>query len=73
MSDSANPVDRLLSARLVGIVRLDDVELAVEAAGCAVEAGLAVVEVTFTLPRAAEAIVMRFARRVREFRRCAAP
>jgi 2-dehydro-3-deoxyphosphogluconate aldolase/(4S)-4-hydroxy-2-oxoglutarate aldolase len=56
LSDSANTLDRLLSARLVGIVRLDDVELAVEAAGCAVEAGLAVVEVTFTLPRAAEAI-----------------
>jgi 2-dehydro-3-deoxyphosphogluconate aldolase / (4S)-4-hydroxy-2-oxoglutarate aldolase len=37
-------------------VRLDDVELAVEAAGCAIEAGLAAVEVTFTLKGAADAI-----------------
>jgi 2-dehydro-3-deoxyphosphogluconate aldolase/(4S)-4-hydroxy-2-oxoglutarate aldolase len=37
-------------------VRLDDVELAVSAAACAIEAGLAAVEVTFTLPRAADAI-----------------
>jgi len=37
-------------------VRLDDVELAVAAAGCAIEAGLAAVEVTFTLDGAADAI-----------------
>jgi 2-dehydro-3-deoxyphosphogluconate aldolase/(4S)-4-hydroxy-2-oxoglutarate aldolase len=37
-------------------VRLDDVELAVSAAACAIEAGLAAVEVTFTVPRAADAI-----------------
>jgi 2-dehydro-3-deoxyphosphogluconate aldolase/(4S)-4-hydroxy-2-oxoglutarate aldolase len=43
-------------ARLVGIVRLDDLELAVAAATCAIEAGLTAVEVTFTLPRAADAI-----------------
>jgi len=49
-------VDRLLAARLIGIVRLDDVELAVAAAGCAINVGLAAVEVTFTLPRAADAI-----------------
>jgi len=49
-------VARLLSARLIGIVRMDDVDLAVAAAGCAIEAGLAAVEVTFTLPRAAAAI-----------------
>jgi 2-dehydro-3-deoxyphosphogluconate aldolase / (4S)-4-hydroxy-2-oxoglutarate aldolase len=49
-------VDRLLLARLIGIVRLDDVELAVAAAGCAIEAGLAAVEVTFTLKGAADAI-----------------
>src|SRR3954470_24872182 len=46
----------LLSARLIGIVRLDDLELAVASAGCAIEAGLAAVEVTFTLPSAAAAI-----------------
>lgn len=56
MTDSADRVDRLLAARLIGIVRLDDVELAVSAAACAIEAGLAAVEVTFTLPRAADAI-----------------
>ena len=49
-------MDRLLGARLIGIVRLDDVELAVAAAGCAIEAGLAAVEVTFTLKGAADAI-----------------
>jgi 2-dehydro-3-deoxyphosphogluconate aldolase/(4S)-4-hydroxy-2-oxoglutarate aldolase len=37
-------------------VRLDDVELAVSAAACAIEAGLVAVEVTFTLSRAADAI-----------------
>ena len=37
-------------------MRLDDVELAVAAAGCAIEAGLAAVEVTFTLEGAADAI-----------------
>lgn len=47
---------RLLDARLIGIVRLDDVDLAVAAGACAIEAGLAAVEVTFTLPRAAVAI-----------------
>ena len=49
-------MDRLLAARLIGIVRLDDVELAVACAGCAIEAGLTAVEVTFTLPSAAVAI-----------------
>jgi 2-dehydro-3-deoxyphosphogluconate aldolase/(4S)-4-hydroxy-2-oxoglutarate aldolase len=49
-------VDRLLAARLIGIVRLDDVELAVASAASAIEAGLAAVEVTFTLPGAATAI-----------------
>jgi 2-dehydro-3-deoxyphosphogluconate aldolase / (4S)-4-hydroxy-2-oxoglutarate aldolase len=49
-------VDRLLAARLIGIVRLDDVELAVASAASAIEAGLAAVEVTFTLPGAAAAI-----------------
>jgi 2-dehydro-3-deoxyphosphogluconate aldolase/(4S)-4-hydroxy-2-oxoglutarate aldolase len=56
VTDSVGGVDRLLAARLIGIVRLDDVELAVAAAACAIEAGLAAVEVTFTLPRAADAI-----------------
>jgi 2-dehydro-3-deoxyphosphogluconate aldolase/(4S)-4-hydroxy-2-oxoglutarate aldolase len=42
--------------RLIGIVRLDDLELAVSSAACAIEAGLIAVEVTFTLPRAADAI-----------------
>jgi len=37
-------------------VRLDDVELVVAAAACAIEAGLAAVEVTFTLTGAADAI-----------------
>lgn len=56
MTDSKSAVDRLLAARLIGIVRLDDVELAVASAACAIEAGLAAVEVTFTLPSAAVAI-----------------
>jgi len=56
MTDSKNAVDRLLAVRLIGIVRLDDVELAVASAACAIEAGLAAVEVTFTLPGAAVAI-----------------
>jgi 2-dehydro-3-deoxyphosphogluconate aldolase/(4S)-4-hydroxy-2-oxoglutarate aldolase len=46
----------LLTARLIGIVRLDDVEMAVAAAGCAIAAGLEVVEITFTMPGAARAI-----------------
>jgi len=46
----------LLTARLIGIVRLDDVEIAVAAAGCAIAAGLEVVEITFTMPGAARAI-----------------
>ncbi len=49
-------MDQLLGVRLIGIVRLDDVELAVAAAACAIEAGLAAVEVTFTLEGAADAI-----------------
>ena len=49
-------MDQLLGVRLIGIVRLDDVELAVAAAACAIEAGLAAVEVTFTLEDAADAI-----------------
>jgi len=48
--------DRLLAARLIGIVRLDDVDLAVASAACAIESGLLAVEVTFTLAGAAEAI-----------------
>ena len=46
----------MLAARLVGIVRLDDLELTVAAAREAIAAGLEVVEVTFTLPTAARAI-----------------
>jgi 2-dehydro-3-deoxyphosphogluconate aldolase/(4S)-4-hydroxy-2-oxoglutarate aldolase len=49
-------VDRLLAARLIGIVRLDDLEQTVAAAEAAIEAGLQVVEVTFTLAAAARAI-----------------
>ena len=49
-------VDRLLKWRLIGIVRLDDLEAAVASATCAIEAGLKAVEVTFTLPSAARAI-----------------
>ena len=56
MMAADDAVDRLVAARLIGIVRLDDVELAVESARCAIEAGLAAVEVTFTLPGAAVAI-----------------
>jgi 2-dehydro-3-deoxyphosphogluconate aldolase/(4S)-4-hydroxy-2-oxoglutarate aldolase len=52
----AHAVDRLLTARLIGIVRLDDVEQTVAAAGRAVSAGLQVVEVTYTLPSAGRAI-----------------
>lgn len=48
--------DRLLQSRLIGIVRLDDLDLAVAAATCAIDAGLDVIEVTFTLPTAAKAI-----------------
>lgn len=49
-------IARLLAARLIGIVRLDDLEQTIVAAGAAVEAGLEVIEVTFTLPTAARAI-----------------
>ena len=49
-------VDRLLKSRLIGIVRLDDLEVAVACATCAIEAGLNVIEVTFTLTSAARAI-----------------
>jgi len=49
-------VERLLAARLIGIVRLDDLEQTVAAAAVAIEAGLEVVEVTFTLAAAARAI-----------------
>jgi 2-dehydro-3-deoxyphosphogluconate aldolase/(4S)-4-hydroxy-2-oxoglutarate aldolase len=49
-------VDRLQKSRLIGIVRLDDLEAAVASATCAIEAGLDVIEVTFTLPSAARAI-----------------
>jgi 2-dehydro-3-deoxyphosphogluconate aldolase/(4S)-4-hydroxy-2-oxoglutarate aldolase len=49
-------LERLLAARLIGIVRLEDLEQAVAAGGAAIEAGLEVVEVTFTLAAAAEAI-----------------
>jgi len=49
-------VERLLAARLVGIVRLDDLELTVDVASLALDAGLEVVEVTFTLPSAGRAI-----------------
>jgi 2-dehydro-3-deoxyphosphogluconate aldolase/(4S)-4-hydroxy-2-oxoglutarate aldolase len=49
-------VERLRAARLIGIVRLDDLEQTVAAAEAAIEAGLEVVEVTFTLAAAAQAI-----------------
>ena len=49
-------VDRLLKARLIGIVRLDDLDVAMAAATCAIEAGLEAIEVTFTLASAARAI-----------------
>lgn len=42
--------------RLIGIVRLDDLEPAVAAATIAIDAGLEAIEVTFTLPSAARAI-----------------
>lgn len=42
--------------RLIGIVRLDDEDLAVAAATIAMDAGLEAIEVTFTLPSAARAI-----------------
>jgi len=48
--------DRLLQSRLIGIVRLDHLELAVAAATSAIDAGLEVIEVTFTLPTAGKAI-----------------
>jgi 2-dehydro-3-deoxyphosphogluconate aldolase/(4S)-4-hydroxy-2-oxoglutarate aldolase len=48
--------DRLFAGKLIGIVRLDDPELAVAAAGCALDAGLSAVEITFTLPEAATAV-----------------
>jgi 2-dehydro-3-deoxyphosphogluconate aldolase/(4S)-4-hydroxy-2-oxoglutarate aldolase len=48
--------DRILASRLIGIVRLDDLDLAVAAGTCAIDAGLEAVEVTFTLPSAARAI-----------------
>lgn len=56
MSSAGPIVARLLAARLIGIVRLDDLQLAVTAAGAALEAGLGAVEVTFTLPSAPQAI-----------------
>jgi 2-dehydro-3-deoxyphosphogluconate aldolase / (4S)-4-hydroxy-2-oxoglutarate aldolase len=52
----ASAVERLIAARLVGIVRLDDMEQTVAAASQAVSAGLQVIEVTFTLDSAARAI-----------------
>lgn len=51
-----NAVERLLKSRLIGIVRLDDLEVVVACARCAIEAGLDVIEVTFTLASAARAI-----------------
>jgi 2-dehydro-3-deoxyphosphogluconate aldolase/(4S)-4-hydroxy-2-oxoglutarate aldolase len=51
-----NAKERLLKTRLIGIVRLDDLELAVAAATSAIDAGLDVIEVTYTLPAAAQAI-----------------
>ena len=49
-------VDRLVATRLVGIVRLDDLDMAVASATAAIKAGLTAIEVTFTLPSAAHAI-----------------
>ena len=46
----------MLAARLIGIVRLDDLELTLAAAAAALCAGLQVVEVTFTLTSAGRAI-----------------
>ena len=48
--------ERLLVSRVIGIVRLDNLDLAVAAATCAIHAGLETIEVTFTLPSAARAI-----------------
>jgi 2-dehydro-3-deoxyphosphogluconate aldolase/(4S)-4-hydroxy-2-oxoglutarate aldolase len=48
--------DRIVASRLIGIVRLDDLDLAVAAGICAIDAGLEVIEITFTLPSAARAI-----------------
>jgi 2-dehydro-3-deoxyphosphogluconate aldolase / (4S)-4-hydroxy-2-oxoglutarate aldolase len=42
--------------RLIGIVRLDDLDLVVAAGTIAIDAGLEAVEITFTLPNAAKAI-----------------
>ena len=56
MSDHLVVVDRLLVARVVGIVRVDNLDLAVAAASMAIEAGLAAVEITFTVRGAAGAI-----------------
>lgn len=56
MSMRASAVGRLLESRLVGIVRLDDHEQAIDAAAVAIEAGLKSIEITFTIPRAAAAI-----------------
>lgn len=49
-------VDRLVATRLVGIVRLDDLDMTVATATAAIKAGLTAIEVTFTLPSAAHAI-----------------
>lgn len=46
----------MVAARLIGIIRLDDLEMSVAAAAAAVQAGLEVVEITFTLPSAPKAI-----------------
>jgi 2-dehydro-3-deoxyphosphogluconate aldolase/(4S)-4-hydroxy-2-oxoglutarate aldolase len=53
---SALAVERLLGSRLVGIVRLDDPELAVAASAVAIEAGVKSIEITFTIPHAAAVI-----------------
>ena len=46
----------MLAARLIGIVRLDDLELTLAAGDAALCAGLQVIEVTFTLASAGRAI-----------------
>jgi 2-dehydro-3-deoxyphosphogluconate aldolase/(4S)-4-hydroxy-2-oxoglutarate aldolase len=56
VSTAGPVVARLLAARLIGIVRLDDAQLTVAAARAALEAGLGAIEVTFTLPSAPKAI-----------------
>lgn len=56
MSSVELTVDRLVATRLVGIIRLDDLSLAVAAARAALTAGLRAVEIAFTLPSAARAI-----------------